>query len=252
MMYTFHSSPCPQSERTISSHKDKKSLSEAAPVHSDISSFPASKTSVKFPWIVYVWSAIKTCIELSASIVSFIFIVQSGFFNPFGYDASVWSRQALYSLCLPMAIFSAVDMFFSVWIALRMGTRELPWLPIIHHSMAAVYSFYVYAMKESLTKNFLGLYMAGVSGEVIAFLYTLQHLRCRFHLLGLCLLCVQMFYRVPLGVVGLIRAIQYFWECPLIHFIMGGTLLLVDLYWTKWAFNLNNRLLKQHQMKEKM
>ena len=235
----------------MSSHKGKKSLSESAPVHFEISSCPSSETSVKFPWNYLVWSVIKTCVQLSISFVSITFIIQSGFFNPFGYEASVWSRQDLYSLCLPHAIFETVDLFFDVWLTLRVRTRDLPLFTIIHHSMSALYSFYVYTMKDSLTMNFLGLYVAGISCQVVGFLYTLQHLRYRFRLLGLCLLCVQLLYRWPLAVVSCLRAVQYLWECPWIHFVMCSTLLMLDLRWTKWAFKLNNRLLKQHHMKEK-
>ena len=228
----------------MSSHNNNESLSESAPV------LPARATSVKFPWIVWVWSAIKTFIELSVSIVSFVFIVQSGFFNPFGYDASVWSREALYSLCLPIAIFETVDLCFSVWITLYLGTRELPLIPIIHHLMVAIYAYYVYALKDSLSLSFLGLFTAAASGEVIAFLYTLQHLRFRFRYLALCLLCVQLLYRTPLSVVFCLRTIQYFWECPWIHYVICVTVLLLDLRWTKWAFKLNYRLQEQHRMKK--
>ena len=231
-----------QSDCTVSICKGKTSQSESSELtHSEM-----------FPWIILVWCVVKTSIQLFLSICSITFIVKSGFFNPFGYNASVWSREDLYSLFLPQAIFEIVDLLFETWMALnpqKTIVRKIRLDSVLHHSMTAVYYLYVYITASNLTTDFLGLLVAGLPCEVIGILYTLKYMRYRFRLLGLCLLCVQLLYRSPLAVVSCLRAVQYFWECPWIHLFMCGALLMLDLLWTKRAFKLHNRLLtEQHPM----
>mmetsp|Transcript_19622 Transcript_19622/g.34111 ORF Transcript_19622/g.34111 Transcript_19622/m.34111 type:complete len:96 (+) Transcript_19622:343-630(+) len=73
----------------------------------------ASKaTSFEFPRVFLIWCMIKTSIQLSLTLLSITFIVQSGYFVPYGYDATVWSREDLAALCVPQAIFEIVDLFF--------------------------------------------------------------------------------------------------------------------------------------------
>ena len=245
LLPTFPSLSPMQSDCTVSICNGKTSQSESSELtHSEM-----------IPWIFLVWCVIKTSVQLSLSICSITFIVNSGFFDPFGYDASVWSREVMYSLFLVQAIFETVDLLFETWMTLKPQktiVRNIRLDSIFHHFITAVYYLYVYIAGSSLTTEFLGLPVAALSCQVIGILYTLNYLRYRFRLLGLCLLCVQLLYRWPLAVVSCLRAVQYFWECPWIHLFMCGALLMLDLHCTKWAFNLHNRLLKQHPIKEKM
>ena len=110
------------------------------------------------------------------------------------------------------------------WIALSPQNK-------IHHFMIALYYLYVYVTGSSLTTDFLGITAAGLSVQVIEFLYTFNYLRIRyrFRLLGFCTICIQLLYRWPLVVVSCYCTVQYFGDCPWIHLSMCGALLMLDM-----------------------
>ncbi|GBG24299.1 Hypothetical Protein FCC1311_005172 [Hondaea fermentalgiana] len=206
----------------------------------------------KFPRIFLLWCMVKTSIQLSLSVLSITFIVQSGYFNPFGYDATVWSREDLCALCVPQAIFEIIDLFFETWMTMRVQKKSdhMPWDSIFHHTITAAYYMYVYYTADNLTWSFLGLPVAGLSCQVIGFLYTLHRLKYHFRWIGLALLSVQLMYRTPLAIVSCLRALQHFYQCPIIHFFICAALLTLDLRWTRWSFKLNARLQRQHRQRK--
>lgn len=195
---------------------------------------------------------IKTSIQLSLTLLSITFIVQSGYFVPYGYDATVWSREDLAALCVPQAIFEIVDLFFETWmtVCVQKKADHMPWDSIFHHGITAGYYLYVYFAADSLTWSFLGLPVAGLSCQLIGFLYTLHRLKYHYMWVSFGLLTVQLMWRTPLAVVSCLRALQHFYQCPIIHFFICAALLTLDLRWTRWSFKTHNRMLKQRRVRK--
>jgi len=221
----------------------------AAAAGHDAAELESAKTRHQhFPAVFLAWCALKTLFQQTISLASISFIIESGFFVPFGYDAAVWPREQLISLMLPQAMFELIDLVFETWMTLRVQTTgdHLPWDSIVHHLFTAAYYLYVWATADRYSTGFLGLPVAGLSCQVIGVLYTVHRLKFNFRWNGLMLLFVQTLWRMPLAFVSLLRAAQFFWCAPWVHFLICALLANLDYRWTTWAYKLHYRMAKRY------
>jgi len=196
----------------------------------------------RFPKRFLLWCVLKTSVQLSLSLLSMAFIVQSGFFT-FNYDASVWSREDLAILLVPQAIFEFVDFWAEWWMTMRVK-RDSSFLPIdslVHHSLTCGYYTYIYVYADYYSTDVLGLAVAGLSCQILGFLFTVYRLKLNWKHNGIALLVLQLGYRWPLAVTSLVRAYTNFHQVPWIHLLLCAALLMLDYRWTKWAFKLLKR-----------
>lgn len=192
----------------------------------------------------------KTATQLTVSLLSLCFIVESCFFVPGHYDASVWSRESVAWIYIVQGAFEVADLSAELWMLSKESGRDhLPWDSILHHGTSAAYAFYISWRAPVLDMGFLGLTIAALSCQVIGPLYTLHRWRFKHPHLALAILIVQLGYRCPLAVVSIIRAIQYFNEAPFPHILIILCLSYLDYKWLGWAFNLYRR--RQEQKNEK-
>mmetsp|Transcript_5148 Transcript_5148/g.9259 ORF Transcript_5148/g.9259 Transcript_5148/m.9259 type:complete len:267 (-) Transcript_5148:173-973(-) len=199
----------------------------------------APRPRVKFPKRFYSWCLLKSLTQLTASFLSISFISQSNFFIPGYYDASVWSVEAVRSIYILQAAFEVLDFVFEMWMLRKQTTgNHLPWDSIIHHAVSAAYAIYICLFADTLDIGFLGLAVTALACQVIGPLYTLHRLRLRFRALPIMILVVQVVWRIPLAVVSVIRAIQFFMVAPWAHFFICVVLAVLDYRWTIWAYKL--------------
>lgn len=201
-----------------------------------------------YPKRFLMWCWAKTVIQLTISILSLSFIVQSGFFVPTTYDATVWSPGAIATLYLPQGLFEVFDLITELWMLKKQKAREhLPWDSIIHHVVSGLYAFYIVAYAEELDRGFLGLAVAALSCQLIGPLYTLHRWKWRHRHLSLAILTVQLLYRTPLAVVSVVRAIQHYNVAPLPHLIIILCLSYLDYKWIFWAVAHNRKMQREHR-----
>lgn len=198
--------------------------------------------SLQFPRPFLLWCAVKTSIQLSLSVISMVFIAQSGFFVPWGYDASVWHRDNLVGLLPVQAAFELIDLVMETWVTLTVQTKgsHLPYDSIVHHLLTASYYVLVYRAADLHTTAFLGMPVAGLSCQVIGMWYTTHRLRLPVPhwVIGMCMLVVQLLYRSPLALVSMLRAVEHWDDVPYAHFGICAALLTLDIRWIQFQRKL--------------